>query len=364
MGNNRSWMYRERKGKLFSETWRQGLENFLDHAFSLPEATVDEKSHCPCTKCFCRHKRKRDEMTIHLCANGFQLGYEKWTSHGEPNIPENIEQDDYVRDVDRMDDMLVDAIAAEGVFPGEEPTQAAQKFYKMLVEADTPLHAKTSQTRLSTVARLMTIKTQHNLSEACYNETMTLIHDVLGDDAAKELPTNFHRSKKLVNSLAMPYVKIHAYPKNCMIYYKENENKEKCPICNEPRYEETTTGNTSRKVPRKVLRYLPITPRLQRLYMSQSTAKHMDYHARPRNNKKVMVHPSHGEAWKELDKQVRNIRLCLATDGFTPFGISAASYSCWPVFVVPYNLPPEMCMKQNNLILALVIPGPDHPGKN
>lgn len=35
-----------------------------------------------------------------------------------------------------------------------------------------------------------------------------------------------------------------------------------------------------------------------------------------------------------------------------------------PVFVVPYNLPPEMCMKQNNLILALVIPGPDYPGKN
>ena len=85
---------------------------------------------------------------------------------------------------------------------------------------------------------------------------------------------------------------------------------------------------------------------------------------------KVMVHPSDGEAWKEFDKEykkfaeeVRNVRLCLATDGFTPFGMIAASYSCWPVFVVPYNLPPEMCMKQSNLILALVIPGPDYPGK-
>jgi hypothetical protein len=83
MGGNRSWMYKEREGKLFSETWKHGLENFLDHAFSLPEATVDGKSHCPCTKCVCRHKRKRDEMTIHLCANGFQLGYEKWR-HGLP----------------------------------------------------------------------------------------------------------------------------------------------------------------------------------------------------------------------------------------------------------------------------------------
>lgn len=218
-------MYKEREGKLFSETWKQGLDNFMDHAFSLPEATVDGKSYCPCTKCVCRHKRKRDEMTIHLCANGFQLGYEKWSSHRESDTLENTEQNDFMEDVDRMDEMLVDAIAAEGVFSGEEPTHAAKEFYRMLVEADTPLHDKTSQTRLSTVARLMTINTQHNLPEACYNETMTLIHDVLGDDAAKQLPVNFHRSKKFVHNLAMPYVKIHACPKNCMIYYKENEKK-------------------------------------------------------------------------------------------------------------------------------------------
>jgi hypothetical protein len=269
-----------------------------------------------------------------------------------------------------MDDMLIDAIAAEGVSVGDEPTEAAKKFYEMLVEADKPLHEKTTQSRLSIVGRLMTIKTQHNLSEACYNEIMSLIHDSVGDTAAKDLPTNFHRSKKLVHSLAMPYVKIHACPNNCMIYYKENENKDKCTICKEPRYEETTAKNNSSKIPRKVLRYLPITPRLQRLYMSQSTAKHMDYHARPRDSEKIMVHPSDGEAWKEFDKEhknfakeVRNVRLCLATDGFTPFGMTAASYSCWPVFVVPYNLPPELCMKQSNLILALVIPGPDYPGK-
>uniref|UniRef100_A0A8R7TUQ9 Transposase-associated domain-containing protein n=1 Tax=Triticum urartu TaxID=4572 RepID=A0A8R7TUQ9_TRIUA len=367
---DRSWMYKERRGKLISDAWQHGVDNFLDHAFSLPDAAVDGESHCPCSNCFCRHKCTRDVMTRHLCSNGFMLGYERWTSHGESDVPENVEHDN-VGGGDRMNDMLVDAIVAEGVSKGDEPTKAAKKFYEMLMEADKPLHEKTTQSRLSIVGRLMTIKTQHNLSEACYDEMMTLIHDIVGDDAAKDLPANFHRSKKLVHSLAMPYVKIHACPNNCMIYYKENENKEKCTICKEPRYEETTAGNKSTKIPRKVLCYLPITPRLQRLYMSQSTAKHMDYHARPRDSDEVMVHPSHGEAWKEFNKEFkkfaedgRNIRLCLATDGFTPFGIKAASYSCWPVFVVPYNLPPEMCMKQSNLILALVIPGLDHPGKN
>ncbi|KAE8777219.1 hypothetical protein D1007_49984 [Hordeum vulgare] len=53
-------------------------------------------------------------MTIHLCNNGFMLGYERWTSHGESVVPENVEHDN-VGDGDRMNDMLVDAIVAEGV---------------------------------------------------------------------------------------------------------------------------------------------------------------------------------------------------------------------------------------------------------
>ena len=75
-------------------------------------------------------------MTTHLCNNGFMLGYERWTSHGESDTPEIAENDD--GDVDRMDDMLVDAIAAEGVSVGKEPTESAMKFYEMLMEADKP----------------------------------------------------------------------------------------------------------------------------------------------------------------------------------------------------------------------------------
>jgi hypothetical protein len=166
--DNRSWMYKERKGKMFTPAWQHGLDNFLERAFSLPDAVVAGESHCPCTKCFCRHKHTRDVMTRHLCNNGFMLGYERWTSHGEHDTPEIVEQDnDGGEDVDRMDDMLIDAIAAEGVSVGDEPTEAAKKFYEMLVEADKPLHEKTTQSRLSIVGRLMTIKTQHNLSEAC-----------------------------------------------------------------------------------------------------------------------------------------------------------------------------------------------------
>ena len=39
----------------------------------------------------------------------------------------------------------------------------------------------------------------------------------------------------------------------------------------------------------------------------------------------------------------------------------STSHSMWPVMLVPYNLPPWLCMKWSSLILSLVIPGPTSP---
>ncbi|CAM8968658.1 unnamed protein product [Rhodiola kirilowii] len=98
--------------------------------------------------------------------------------------------------------------------------------------------------------------------------------------------------------------------------------------------------------------YLPIIPRIQRLYMNKATAEHMTWHANTDGDPDVMVHPADGESWKHFDRihpdfscELRNVRLGLCADGFSPFGMSAKSYSCWPVMVTPYNLPPWMCMK-------------------
>jgi hypothetical protein len=83
----------------------------------------------------------------------------------------------------------------------------------------------------------------------------------------------------------------------------------------------------------------------------------------------LMVHPSDGDAWKALDNfdlefacDARNIRIGLATNGFTPSNMTTASYSCWPIIAIPYNLPPALCMKYEFMFLCLVIPGPEHPG--
>jgi hypothetical protein len=50
-------------------------------------------------------------------------------------------------------------------------------------------------------------------------------------------------------------------------------------------------------------------------------------------------------------------------DGVQPHNTDSSPYSCWPVFVMSYNLPPNKCLKQGFIFLALVILGPKEPKK-
>lgn len=154
---------------------------------------------------------------------------------------------------------------------------------------------------------------------------------------------------------------------DCILYRKEYENLSTCPNekCNEPRYK-----SNGSKVPRKVLRYFPLTTRLQRLYVNKEIACDMRWHKDKRvDDDNIMRHPADSEAWKHFNRthelfaqDPRNVRLGLATDGFNPFGNLSNAYSIWPVFLVPYNLPPWKCMKDPFFIMSMLIPGPKSPG--
>ena len=51
------------------------------------------------------------------------------------------------------------------------------------------------------------------------------------------------------------------------------------------------------------------------------------------------------------------MRLGLTSDGFNPFKMMSTSYRTWLVILVPYNLPPWICMKQSSFILSMIIFG-------
>ena len=123
-----------------------------------------------------------------------------------------------------------------------------------------------------------------------------------------------------------------------------------CPKCESSRYLETDSGDGQKSqtiVPVKIVRRLPFLSRIQQLFMNEESAKQMTWHKNgKRYSLEKMVHLADGEAWKHFDdiyrekaREARNVHVALATDGFNPYGMMAAPYTCWPVFVIPLNLP-------------------------
>jgi hypothetical protein len=138
-------------------------------------------------------------------------------------------------------------------------------------------------------------------------------------------------------------------------------------IINEDRASVTT------KVVVKQFCYIPITPRLKRLFLCEETTQQMRWHKEgicDSEDVDIMLYPADVEAWHALDRfnpefawDVRSVCLGLSTDGFQPYSSDSTPYSFWLVFVMPYNLPPNKCLKEEFIFLALVIPGPKEPKK-
>jgi len=310
--------------------WCKRTQEFISHAFSSANAHI-EGVPCPCSICGNFKRQNEYNLSHHLVKNGFVPNYFIWTYHGENAPPPANEGYD---DSDHLVDMLQDINDAN---QNTEVTSEAEIFFKLLEASEQPVHKDTKESTLSAVTRLMSFKSQFNVSATGYDTLLRLICDLLPEDS--NIPKNFNESKKMLASLGMPYEKIDACYNGCMLFRKEHKDKITCDKCGEPKYHERNHSDSNKHlkpIARKVLRYLPIIPRIKRLFISEEIAKHMGSHKETCWKKPgVMMHPSDGEAWKAFDQlfpdfanEPRNIRFGLCTDGFTPFSFNAASYSC------------------------------------
>ena len=132
-------------------------------------------------------------------------------------------------------------------------------------------------------------------------------------------------------------------------------------------------GRERYKVPAKVMWYFPVIPRFKRMFKSSSTAELLTWHS---TNQRIqdgqMRHPADSPSWRNIDyrwpafgSEPRNLRLALAADGINPHNNGLTNrYSCWPVVLVTYNLPPWLCMKRKFMMLTILVSGPHEPGNN
>ena len=76
-----------------------------------------------------------------------------------------------------------------------------------------------------------------------------------------ELSNSFYKAKKTIWDLGLDYKKIDACVNDCMLYWKENSKKKKGLVCGVLRWKSGKKNVSGKKVPHKILRYFPITPR-------------------------------------------------------------------------------------------------------
>ena len=96
----------------------------------------------------------------------------------------------------------------------------------------------------------------------------------------------------------MHYEAIHACPDDHVIYYNQHEIETKCMECHVTRYH---TNKVTKNMPQKVLRYIPIIPRLQRLFRCKNIAQFMDYHARNISQDDVIRMPADGYSFRDME---------------------------------------------------------------
>ncbi|XP_026452259.1 uncharacterized protein LOC113352677 [Papaver somniferum] len=324
---------------------------------------------------------------MHFLKRGMDPTYTEWVLHGEKVSNFNNIREEGATRQRTFYQMWTDANVEGDVEPGKgvcEPRQDEglqnhdEGLLNEIEEADFPLYPDcTTHTKISMTTELYRQKTVNGLSRRAFVDLLKTIGSVLPQGHC--LPKSTYEVKKLLKAFQLTYEKIHACQNDCCLFRNDLKDADACPKCHYSRWKEDTSNmddahmidDPKKKIPVKVLRYFPIVPRLRRLYKSAELSQKLMWHATNKSKDGKMRHPTDSLAWKHIDtkfpefaSEPRNLRLGLAADGFNPFGDVSASHGCWPVLLVLYNLPPQLCMQGHNIILSLLIPGKKQPGRD
>ncbi|XP_026395752.1 uncharacterized protein LOC113290358 [Papaver somniferum] len=389
---NKAWM---NEPDIFSKTYRDGVKFFMNYAATYDNS--DTTCSCPCSKCQNGKRWEMWEVRKHLSEKGIDRSYVVWFFHGEKEgdstirrpsgnfIPTEMNDEQAREGVIEDLGSFVDAAygdfdRGDGVSCNEEveteefvpEPDLGKRYYRYKQLSEDKLYPGCNTSILAAIVELHNVKKTYKISANCVNSLLGVIKGWL--PKGNNLPVKYTAMKSMLKDPGMKEKSIHMCENHCILYYKENEDLTSCPECLAPRYKvkvDKFGEELSSNEPSKVLRYFPLGPRLKRLYTVPWIARAMTWHDRAEVSSDYMRHPVDSSQWDLVKKKFpefanegRNVWLGIATDGFNPHGMQSLNYSCWPVIVVVYNLPPSLCMKPEFQIMMMLIPGPKAPGQD
>ncbi|XP_056688996.1 uncharacterized protein [Spinacia oleracea] len=372
----------------------EGCMEFIEFA---KQDLVEGKIRCPCKNCKVEKWFSVNEVERHILFKGFYKPYKDWIFHGKGDTFQHMfESDGGITSEGSLDNQsgfkheleddewIEEPVAYDRDVEYDYSTIEEYVTYKKLLEASEEklYEGCINFSKLSFLLHLFHLKCMNHWSIESFNMLLKLILDAFPQ--ILDFPSSYYYSKKMIKDLGLGYEKIDACPNNCMLYWGEFLEKDKCHVCGTSRWTKSKdrggvvsdqgTHTCKKGVPAKVMRYFPLIPRLKRIYMSSETAEDMRWHDTERlgeDDKKILRNPSDVLAWKAFDErhrdfalEPRSVRLGLASDGSNPYRLMNTPYSTWVVMLIPYNLPPWLCMKPSSFILSTLIPGKSSPGND
>ncbi|XP_071727324.1 uncharacterized protein [Rutidosis leptorrhynchoides] len=349
MSIDKSWTTLDR----LSEEFWSGLDLFISRCNEY--LNTEGECCCPCENCDNHVFHKPNKIKIHIHKHGFSERYKICRWHGEnivmppPTEPFIHEPTDRLHDL--LNDLREDSTLDEQTIDGDDPmntTDAPSTRHVGISKLDkldeTELYPGCNfMSAFNFLAKLMHMKVDSKWTNTSLDKLLQLLTTAF---PLANIPKSHYKAKKKMSEIGLGYEAIHVCKNDCCLFWKENSKMDHCPVCKTSRWKNENTKG--KKVAHKVLRYFPLTPRLQRLYKSSVTTKDMVWHATGQFKEEgKMCHPVDGTSWKKFDarypdfaSEPRNVRLGLSSDGFNPFDNMNNAYSMWPVILTTYNLPP------------------------
>ncbi|XP_021769498.1 uncharacterized protein LOC110733719 [Chenopodium quinoa] len=284
-GTNNWWMFAK-----WSDEYEQGVDEYVKRAFAIK--SQGNQICCSCQICHYHFLPCEGVVRDHLICNGFVPRLDKLSKLGFNTQREEtiLDNDEWSIPNDSRDDVVRLFHDAHDAFR-QGPNDEAKFFLRLVEEWQEELYpGSKNHSKLSFMIRLLILKCDHNLTNAAFGDILELIREVL---LYAKLPTSFNEAKSVLKVLGLDYTKIDACPNDCMIYLEEHENATSCHVCKTPRWKskdkeddiENGKGKTYR-IPQKIL-----------------------------------------SLYKEFSDDPCNVRLGLATDGFSPFNSMSIVHS-------------------------------------
>ncbi|XP_022685348.1 uncharacterized protein LOC111258412 [Setaria italica] len=314
----------------FSDAFTDGVDQFM--SLVRDRFHEDDAILCPCCNCLNQFSQSQNDVHDHIYLFGMSATYTRWVHHGEVVVAEIVEYVEDANEPGHLGDVLdVDEpdnedegtteILAYLYTVAEEDGQQPM-FVKVLEDAKHALCPGSIQSRFSFLVRMLHIKSVYRISNTTFSAILKLLSRSFPNC---DLPDSYDKAQKYLKELGLGYELIHVCDNNCVLFWKDLANLENCPKCKESRWVDV---DGAKRLPKKILRYFPLIPRLKRMFANKATSEEIRWHKDqwvPVDNE--MSHPADSDAWKDFDdvypsfvEDARNLSLGLATSGFNPFG--------------------------------------------